>query len=245
MPQCIEHCNKDVNFFHGLSKNSIVHTNLCRKTDRKNFVTCTRMIYIYGDSHAEFSFKQLELPHINYRQYSITMHRIGRDNCIINYNPDEVTCDDIVCLVYGEVDCRCHIQKQINNGRNEDEIIHELVHAYFRTIKNNIKHSKKIIVMAVIPPTRKLDCERIHGPITHEYPFVGSDEDRVRFTKKVNALYEMLCDSHGYIYFNPYEHYTRPDGTLNHELSDTNVHIGKNHTGRIINEFRNVLALIE
>ena len=97
----------------------------------------------------------------------------------------------------------------------EDDIIHELVQAYFKTIENNIKYFKNIIVTAVIPATRRHDCESIHGPIRHEYPFVGSDDDRVRFTNKVNKLYELNCKEKGYIYFNPYEFYSRPDGTLN------------------------------
>lgn len=70
------------------------------------------------------------------------MYRIGRDNNIINYR-NEQTKDDIIILVYGEVDCRCHVQRQIDMGRNEDDIINELVHNYFITIKNNITKFKK------------------------------------------------------------------------------------------------------
>jgi hypothetical protein len=97
------------------------------------------MIYIYGDSHAHYSFKNLKLPYIDLHQASITMHRIGRDNKIINFkNKENLKINDIIILAYGEVDCRCHIQRQIDMGRNEDEIINELVTNYIRTIKNNI-----------------------------------------------------------------------------------------------------------
>jgi hypothetical protein len=199
------------------------------------------MIYIYGDSHAEFSFKGLTIPHRNCREYSITMFRVGRDNCIINYNQNEVTSEDIVCLVYGEVDCRCHIQRQINLGKNEDAVISELLHKYFNTIKNNIKTYKKIVVTSVIPPTCQSVYETRHGPITHAYPFVGSDEDRVRFRTKMNNLMETLCAEYGYIYFNPYDFYTNTNGTLKDELSDTNVHIGKEHTKEIIEAFTKLI----
>lgn len=46
------------------------------------------MIYIYGDSHANFSFKNLKLHHNNLHSNGTTMFRIGRDNIIINFNKD-------------------------------------------------------------------------------------------------------------------------------------------------------------
>lgn len=200
------------------------------------------MLYIYGDSHAHFSFKNLQIPYNDCHQNSITMFRIGRDNMIINFNSSEHDINSILCFVYGEVDCRCHIQKQINLGKDEDLIINELVNNYFNTLKNNINNHKKIIIVAIIPPTRQIDCESIHGPILHEFPFIGTDEDRVRYTKKTNALIEILCYSNGYIYFNPYDYYTREDGTLKFELSDNNVHIGNNSV--VLEKFMDVYAHI-
>jgi hypothetical protein len=186
------------------------------------------MLYIYGDSHGCFNFKNLPIPHENHSQFSITMFRIGRDNMIINFDPVRHQAGSVICLAYGEVDCRCHIQRQVNLGRNEDDVIHELVDSYFRTIRNNISKDIKIIVTGVIAPTRQVDYEVIHGPILHEFPFIGSDADRVRYTAKTNAYMEELCKSHGYMYFNPYGYYTRDDGTLKHEMSDTIVHLGNN-----------------
>jgi hypothetical protein len=187
------------------------------------------MIYIYGDSHANFCFKNLNLDHKNYFSPSVTMFRIGRDNSIINFNKDEIHENDVTILVYGEVDCRCHLQRQINDGRNEDDIINELVNSYFQTIKNNtFDKNLKIIIVGVIPPTKKCEQESINGPITHDFPFIGSDEDRVRYTNKVNKKLEEHAINNKYIYFNPYSYYAREDGTLNFELSDLNVHLGDN-----------------
>ena len=186
------------------------------------------MIYIYGDSHSMFSFKNLNIQHKNYYENSITMHRIGRDNRIINFNNAEHNTNSIICLVYGEVDCRCHIQRQIDIGRYEDDVINELVNNYFNTIKNNINVYKKIIVVGIIPPTNRNDYETLYGPITGEFPFIGTDEDRSKYTIKVNKLIQELCNKNEYIYFNPYHYYTRDDGTLKHELSDKTVHLGNN-----------------
>lgn len=187
------------------------------------------MIYIYGDSHARFIFKNLHIDNHNQSQNSITMFRIGRDNHIINFNKDKyINENDIICLVYGEIDCRCHIQRQINIGRNEDDVIHKLVYKYFLTIHNNIKIYKKIVVVGIISPTAQNEYEKIHGPIKHEFPFIGTDEDRVRYTTKMNKLLEEYCIKNEYIFFNPYHHYTRENGLLKHELSDSTVHLGNN-----------------
>lgn len=184
-------------------------------------------MYIYGDSHTDHSFRNLNINNSNYNESSVTMYRIGRDNKIINFNDSFHDENSIICLSYGEIDCRCHIQKQINIGRNEDEIINELVTKYFETVKNIIKY-KKIIIVGIIPPTRKVEYEKINGQITHEFPFIGNDKDRVRFTNKVNRLLEKFCKENSYIYFNPYSYYTRNDGTLIYKLSDNCVHIGDN-----------------
>lgn len=158
------------------------------------------------------------------------MHRIGRDNRIIKFvNKKKLQGNDIIIIAYGEVDCRCHIQRQIDMGRNEDEIINELVANYIRTIKNNITEAiVNAIIVGVIPPTKQTEHDALHGPIMHEFPFVGSDEARVRYTNKVNKILEELAAENKFIFFNPYSYYTRDDGTLKRELSDLSVHLGDN-----------------
>lgn len=187
------------------------------------------MIHVYGDSHGQFSFTNLNLQHISHIQYSITMFRIGRDNIIINFNKEDIQSNDTIVISYGEVDCRCHIQRQIDVGKKEDDVIYDLVKAYMTTIKNNtMKLDVKIIIVGIIPPTKQYDYESLHGPITHEFPFVGTDQERVRYTNKVNTLLEKFSNENNYIYFNPYSYYTREDGTLKFELSDTYGHIKDN-----------------
>ena len=185
-----------------------------------------KMIYIYGDSHAHYNLRNLKIPFINKYQNSITMFRIGRDNIIINFEDSKEYDTNILC--YGEVDCRCHIKRQINLGRNEDDVINELVKDYINTIKNTIKKYKNIIIFSIIPPVEKEDYELLNGPITHEFPFVGSDSDRVRFTQKMNDLLKKYCDENSFIFFDPFNYYKRENGCLKFELSDKLCHIGDN-----------------
>ena len=196
------------------------------------------MIYIYGDSHANYCFKNLPITHFKYHENSITMFRIGRDNLIVKFNKEDIAAAAAAAAVaavativftYGEIDCRCHIHRQKGLGRDEDDIICELVNNYINTIKNNTEGlDANIFIVAVIPPTKQSDYELLHGQITHEYPFLGSDADRVRYTSKTNRLLELSSVKYGYTFFNPYDYYRRADGTLKYELSDNTVHIGDN-----------------
>lgn len=193
------------------------------------------MIYIFGDSHANFSFKNLNIPHINNYENSITMFRIGRDNIIINLDKSVIDNNSIIIINYGEVDYRFHIINQINLGKNEDIIINELITNYFNTIHNNFTIYNKIIIVAVIPPINNFKFEQIHGPITHEFPFKGTDEQRVLITNKVNNKIKEYCNKYNYIYFDPFDYYKDIDGTLKFELSDTICHL-KDNT-HFLNEF--------
>ena len=87
---------------------------------------------------------------------------------------------------------------------------------------------KKIIICAIVPPIRKNTYEDVYGPITHDFPFVGNDEDRLRYTNKMNDLIQQKCIEYDFIYFDYYDFYKDKDGYLKYEFSDTNVHILNN-----------------
>ena len=187
-----------------------------------------KRVHIYGDSHAHYSFKDLSLPYVDYHKESVTMFRIGRDRTLLNYHKYDINPQDTIVVSYGEIDCRCHIQRQIKKGRQEDDVIHELVHSYVDALKHNLGDHKKVVLVAVIPTTRQQDYERVYGPTKTKEMFEGVDADRSRYTKKVNVWLERLAQASGYVFFNGYDYCTRPDGTLNHEMSDTSIHLNEN-----------------
>ena len=117
-----------------------------------------------------------------------------------------------------------------------------MVNCYFETIKNNVLNYKHIVIIAVIPPTEIYNYESVHGPITHEYPFVGTDEERARYTEKMNHVLQSKCSEYEYIFFDPFEFYKNEKTCLKIELSDTNVHIGNN--AHFIQKFSKLLAEI-
>ncbi len=187
------------------------------------------MIYIFGDSHANFNFRGLTEPHYNLHQPSITMHRIGRDGYIINFDQSFCSVENTFILCYGEVDCRCHVARQIATGRELNEICNELINKYIETIQASITEYRQIILCSITPPLRRREYEDIHGPITHEFPFIGTDEERVKYTLLMNKLLKEAAEKNGYRYLDLWSHYARSeDGTLNSEYSDSICHIINN-----------------
>jgi hypothetical protein len=181
-------------------------------------------LIIYGNSHARSLFYNCKLPCINYWKYSITMHRIGRDNTIIDFQKSDPTA--IFCLVYGEVDVRCHIGKQVALGRSVDEICQTLTDAYFRTIKNTIVEYRAIVVIGVPPPVDPIDHSHTHES-GQDIPFIGSNEERVLYTRTLNACLKKACVEYGYTFFAHYDYCTRADGCLDYSFADGCIHIGK------------------
>lgn len=197
------------------------------------------LIFLFGDSHGGYNFVGMDLPYVNMSHSSITMHRIGRDNKIVNFEQRMNSNEHIFVLCYGEVDCRCHIIKQIELGREEDEIISELVEKYMQTIRNNMTHYKSLVIVSVTPPIIKEEYIKRHGPVTHEFPFLGTDLERVRFTQKMNVLLKQKAKENGYLFLDIYDHYSTKDGLLKTEMSDGICHIQDNKYA--IESLKNVL----
>ncbi len=185
------------------------------------------MIYIYGDSHAKFLFSKLQSPYIMNFVPGITMHRVGRDNQILKFDTTFHEQDTTLCFVFGEIDCRHHIQRQVDNGREEDEVIQTLVSKYIDAIRNNIRMCKQVFIIGVVPTTSQSDFNSINGT-EHGFLFSGTEEDRIRTTRKVNEGLQKLCVKHGFTFLAPYDFYTGSDGCLIRKYSDSTVHIRNN-----------------
>ena len=217
---------------HGIIKSIFIHDNEISYIDENIDNIDNIKIFVYGDSHGRFNFKNFlsndKIQFYNRQEDSRTMFRVSRDNVIINFDKNEHDKNSILCFNYGEIDCRCHIQKQINLGRNENEIIDTLIHKYFQSIQKNINIYKKIVIIAITPATNKYDYEKNYGPITHNSPFLGSDQDRRRYTYKMNKTIEKYCHIYNFIYFDPFSYYKREDESFNHTYSDSMLHLGDN-----------------
>ena len=196
-------------------------------------------LYVHGDSHAMLLFQGLNLnmniPYENLFEYGTTMHRIGRDGLIPKHRTIHNSKEATFVFVYGEVDCRAHIKRQVEGGRQAEEVCATLVNAYMKTIRASIIDYKSIIIVGVPPPADEADHK--HG---HSLPFLGTIEERVDYTRRMNALLETACAENGYQFLAPFQTYTRADGCLEYALSDGCIHIGKN--AEFLQAFRDLLV---
>jgi hypothetical protein len=198
------------------------------------------MIHIFGDSHANFNFRNLKYMNYNYYANSTTLHRVGRDKLdLINFKNYNINNNDLIVYQFGEVDCRCHIGKQLLLNRSISDITNELVVNYIDSIKINTHDRSVNIVVCCIPPQMdNVYYESKHGPITHEFPFVGTNDERIYYTKLMNQLLKESCKINNYIFFDYHDMYSN-NGLLNIELSDDICHI-KDNT-KLLDEFYKII----
>jgi len=82
--------------------------------------------------------------------------------------------------------------------------------------------------------------EAKHGPITHEFPFIGTDQERADYSRIMNRMLEAACQRAGFIFMDYYSHYTDEMGMLRYDLSDEVCHIRQN--GKIIEMLQQLVA---
>ena len=163
-------------------------------------------IHVFGDSHSRIYSSYYLANYICNVYYTgpITMHRVGRDKLTIDqlkelskkhyeeYLPkckpeykhmsypsdDKIKEKDVVIFVFGEIDIRNHYAKQIEKGRNDNEILGSLVNNYIDTILSNSKqyNNVKFGLQSINPP---VDEKNLNEPIK-EYPINGSIEQRIK-----------------------------------------------------------------
>lgn len=202
-------------------------------------------VVLFGDSHAEAAFRDFtktfpNIVLIDKHHNSKTMFSVGRDKSIIGFRNSTVEQiksfqKAVLCFVFGEIDCRCHIHLQRRRfGRDEDEVIEQLVSAYLRTINalTSALQNCRVVIFGVSPPAPsedQLPTFKYKGAesVRNFTPFFGTNSTRLRYTKKVNEQLAARCREFNFIYFNPYEEYTDPStGLMREDCADeSRIHI--------------------
>lgn len=200
-------------------------------------------IYTIGDSHSIVYSKSKYVDNYFWLG-AFTMHRVGTR--LVNFNNVEcdplgfgkeiksVPTDGIVISSFGEIDVRNNIYKQVCLGRHEDEIICTLVNNYIEALKLNKIKYKYIACPSIVPVRKNYESEQT--------PVRGSDEDRLRYTLKLNYLLQTQLPKHGIYFLNLYPYYCTQDGYLidDEKYRDPSVHI--QHTEHMDKE---LLKMIE
>jgi len=178
-------------------------------------------IHTLGDSHSLNGWPGVIEHHFGSR----LCYSFGRDKLnfcdIRNFN---IVDGDTVIFCLGEINCRCHIHKHINETNTYENIIDNIVDNYFETIRLNITTSqlklKNICVYNVVPPIQKQNVWE-----NPDQPYLGSDEERKNYVLYFNKKLKEKCVEYNYIFFDIYDKYIDDNGFLRKDLSDGNVHI--------------------
>lgn len=217
-------------------------------------------IHVIGDSHSSYCFTNIfpvktkkehslfhslktakqKIPFVIHWMGPMTMHRVGRDGMnAINIKSMGILPQDIVVFVFGEIDVRCHIEKQsVLQNRPWEEIVDELSCRYIQTILENQKQqgSHQCVVCAVVPPTDRA--------FNKNFPFYGSLETRVAITQTLNRKLHDLCMQNGLILLDLYAGFHTENGDLKMELSD-GVHISHRVNTGIKNRLIELIKFVE
>jgi len=178
------------------------------------------VFHTIGDSHSLFGWK--EIPEISIHHLGARLcFSVGRDGLesLTNFDVNE---GDTVIFSFGEIDCRCHVHKHINEDTDYKNIIDSLVNNYFVKIKAAIDSftNLRIAVYNVVPAVEKSDV--LENPY---YPYLGTDEERKEYVLYFNKVLKERSLEYDYVFFDVYDKYIDERGYLNKSLSDGNVHI--------------------
>ena len=173
------------------------------------------MHYLFGDSHTQV-FRDLPDVEVHHRG-AVSMHRYGRDGITLDFQPKP---GDTVIVSCGEIDIRMFFMRQLAKGRSAEEIIDTLVTKYCASLQSLRQDGVALWALGAPPPSRL-------GSIPAElgWPCVGSNEDRVRYTRELNAALERECARCGLGYLDQYQYCADAEGLLFPEMTGDGVHI--------------------
>jgi hypothetical protein len=179
-------------------------------------------IHVIGDSHNKALDVNFFYCQNYYYSYTpMTMYEVSKRKNFYKLGFDAenlIPKNGLWIFCFGEIDVRCLIYNQIHEKkRQEDEVINTLVDNY---IDNCLSAYSEIGIVSVVPPSR------YYKEQTDIYfPFIGPDEDRSRYTCKINSRLKKKCEEKNLLYINIYDAYKDAEGFLPKEYSDGDVHI--------------------
>lgn len=204
-------------------------------------------LYSIGDSHADHSFRNVikeEAERVSIGP--VTMNKVRRDKIdfleLYKEHRDvekfgykkEFEKDSCAIFCFGEIDVRCHIHNQIQSqNKRENDVIKELVLEFVNHIENQKNIFKEVAILSVTPPGSILWASQ-----NNNFPFIGSDFDRSRYTIKMNNFLKKYCEEKDVSFIDVYKSYSDNKGMLIRELSDGGVHIG--NTVHVENKIKNI-----
>jgi len=186
-------------------------------------------LHTFGDSHATHygGWDDIKIEGVNINTNHIPgklAFSFGKDEMVVVSSV--VKDNDVVIFCFGEIDCRCHINKYEPNWK---ESIEDVANSYITNIKRNVSNRNiKTCIYNVVPPLERenpLNQWTEEWSRKHGVPATGTDEDRKKYTEYMNLKLKEGCDVNGFVFLDVYDKYCDENRYLKPELSDTNCHI--------------------
>jgi hypothetical protein len=134
-----------------------------------------------------------------------------------------------ILITLGEIDIRSNIMNHNSGDYSKTiDIMSNGIYDYISDYKGRFE----INICSISPPIKELDCNSSNS----EFPFVGTDEQRMNATIHFNNQLKKICDSTNSRYFDIYPIYEK-NGMLDPEKSDNIVHCIK--TWELENKIKN------
>lgn len=175
-----------------------------------------------------------------------TLHGINKIgfHSITNYELAQTM--DALLFSFGEIDVRCHIEKQsLKQNRSIDDILEELTN---NTMLNLINlrtalspYKGPFLIFSILPP--------VENPTGDSacFPRHGTLETRVYITRQMNSLLRQKAALHNQYnihILDLHALFTQENGTLKTEISDNLHHLHPHHNQPVIDELYTLLQKI-
>lgn len=187
------------------------------------------VIHTVGDSHSYSGWSGVTTNHLG----PMLCYTFGKKHKRFDIHSLNLKEGDSIIFCFGEIDCRCHVNKYVRNNVSYTKVIDTIVSNYFKAIQKHVSKLpfslKHVCVFNVVPPVRASDTEE-----NKDYPFLGSDEERRSYVEFFNNMLRLYCFVYQYVFIDVYDKYADEDGFLKKGLSDGNVHI---KDGKHLNDF--------
>ncbi len=125
-----------------------------------------------------------------------------------------------IILCFGEIDCRCHILKQVQiQNKNTDKIIQNCIERYLFVIKEIQKLNFNIFIWNLIPPSPfELQEDR-------QFPSYGNLKERKEVLLKFNKHLERELKQISIPFISIYKKLTNNEGTLSKKYLLDKIHL--------------------
>lgn len=233
------------------------------------FKTTSFDIHVFGDSHSRIYSSPYLAGYVCKVYYvgAITMHRIGRDQPTLKGlqnlskewykeytlkakpvykhmkypEKDEIKPNDVVVFVFGEIDIRNHFYKQIQKGRNHEEVLSVLANNYVDHVHNlqNNHPNVRFYIQSIMPPSAEENIKEQ----TKDYPVEGPFENRLFANKYINEYIQNKCKHYNIGFIDVTSYYQNDNGPfpvygvdvqceigeMDTRIKDESVHVSMQH----------------